>query len=444
MSAGDDRDRRLATLSPDNGPVGAITPQPWMIAPETRAVFAALETAGGEARFVGGCVRDALLRRPVKDIDIATHLPPERAMAALEAAGIHAIPTGLAHGTVTAVVDRTHFEITTLRRDLETDGRRARVAFTDDWTTDAARRDFTINALFCTLDGTVFDPFGGMEDLADGRVRFVGNARQRCEEDLLRVLRFFRFHAHYGRPPIDRDALAACRALAPRLPELSGERVRNELFTILLAPDPATAVLLMRDERVLAPILPEAGAVGRLRLLSWLESTALRMDGIAPDAPRRLAALIDTDSAGAEMVADRLRVSNRQRARLVALAAPSDGLSPDLARRDLRRLLHHQGSDLTVDRLLLAWAAAMAEQPRAGPDANGLWLALLEEALAWTPVVFPLRGRDALGLGVAHGPRVGDLLRAVRLWWEEADFQPDRSACLDKLRQLAAEEARGG
>ncbi len=440
-AAAEPRDRLRALPAPNPDPVGALPPQPWMRAPETLAVFDALRAAGGEARFVGGCVRDALLHRPVRDIDIACHLTPERVTAALEAAGVHAIPTGIVHGTVTAVVNRVHFEITTLRRDLETDGRRARVAFTDDWTADAARRDFTINALFCGLDGAIHDPFGGLEDLYAGRVRFVGDARTRCEEDLLRVLRFFRFLAHYGRPPIDPDAVAACRALAPRLTELSGERIRHELFLVLLAPDPATAVLLMRDTGPLAAILPEAGPVGRLRLLSWLETTALGIDGVDPDSVRRLAALLDADRAGALAVADRLRLSNRQRGRLAALAEIPGDLHPDLPPRDLRRRLYRWGGETARDRLLLAWAGAMAEAPRAGPGVNARWTALLEAALAWTPTDFPLRGRDALDLGVPRGPRVGELLRAVADWWEAEDFRPDRTACLDRLRGLARDAA---
>src|SRR5215510_13136350 len=224
-----------------------LDPQPWMIAAETVAVMAALSSAGGEARFVGGCVRDALLGRPVTDVDIATHEPPERVMNLLSRAGIKAVPTGIKHGTVTAVIGRKHFEITTLRRDVETYGRHARVEYTNDWAADAARRDFTMNALFCSLDGTIYDPFGGLADLREHRVRFVGDAEARIREDVLRLLRFFRFYAHYGAPPPDAAALAACRALAPLLPTLSGERVCGETLKLLLAPEPASVFATMRD-----------------------------------------------------------------------------------------------------------------------------------------------------------------------------------------------------
>src|SRR5262249_22464103 len=209
-------------------PSERLDPQPWMTAPETTAVMAALAAAGGEARFVGGCVRDALLGRKVSDVDIATHEPPERVMNLLARAGIKAIPTGIKHGTVTAVTDGRHFEITTLRRDVETYGRHAKVEYTDDWEADAARRDFTMNALFCSVDGTIYAPVGGLDALQGQGVRFVGDPVERIREDVRRLLRFFRCHAHDAKPPPAAAGLAACRALAHLLPTLSGERVCAE------------------------------------------------------------------------------------------------------------------------------------------------------------------------------------------------------------------------
>ncbi|MEE8534186.1 MAG: CCA tRNA nucleotidyltransferase, partial [Alphaproteobacteria bacterium] len=235
-----------------------------MKAPATRAVVDALTADSAEVRFVGGCVRDAVAGRKVTDVDIATPDPPETVTRLLEAAGIRVVPTGIAHGTVTAVIRHRHFEITTLRRDVETYGRRAKVAFTDDWTADAARRDFTINALFCDPDGTLYDPFGGIDDLDAGRVRFVGDAVKRIKEDVLRLLRFFRFYAHYGRPPPDAEALAACRAMARALPGLSGERVSAELLRLLAAPDPAAVLALMIEAEVLAFVLPEVAGLDAL------------------------------------------------------------------------------------------------------------------------------------------------------------------------------------
>ena len=417
-------------------PTGKLSPQAWMEAPETRAVVAALTADGSEARFVGGCVRDAVARRPVGDIDIATKEPPARVIKLLEAAGIRAVPTGIEHGTVTAVIGDRHFEITTLRIDVETDGRRAKVAFTDDWAADAARRDFTINTLSCTPTGDIFDPFDGLSDLAHGRVRFVGNASERIKEDGLRLLRFFRFYATYGRPPPDADALAAGRALAPMLDTLSGERVRDELLRILSAPEPAEVINLMRGERVLERILPAAGDAGRLRALAWLETKAVRIDSLAPEPIRRLAALLKTDRDGAERVAQRLRLSNQETERLATLAAPPTAVTPDLAARARRRALHRLGAGTFRDLALLAWAGEMAITPHGPQGRSAAWIALLSEADAWQPLAFPLKGRDALALGVPEGPRVGELLAQVEAWWEDGDFRAGREECLAKLKAL--------
>jgi poly(A) polymerase len=407
-----------------------------MQAPETQAVIAALTSGGAEARFVGGCVRDAVAQRPVVDIDIATHEPPERVMQRLAAAGVQAVPTGIEHGTVTAVIGERHFEITTLRIDVDTDGRRARVAFTDDWVADAARRDFTINTLSCTPEGDIYDPFDGLPDLAHGRVRFVGNAHERIKEDGLRLLRFFRFYATYGRPPPDMDALAACRALAPMLDNLSGERVREETLRILLAPEPAEVVTLMRGERVLERMLPEAGDIGRLRALAWLETRAVRIDSVKPDAIRRLAALIKTDRAGAERVATRLRLSNRDTDRLALLSEPPFAVAPEVDARARRRALRHQGSDACRDFALIAWAGEVALSAHLPPGRNEAWAELIGEIDAWRPIPFPLKGRDALALGLPAGPRVGELLARVEAWWEDGDYRADRAACLEKLKAL--------
>ncbi len=266
-----------------------LAPQPWMEAPATRAVIAALTARGAQVRFVGGCVRDALLGRPVTDVDIATPDEPGRVIELLETAGLKAVPTGVDHGTVTAVAFGRPFEITTLRHDVETYGRRARVAFTDDWTADAARRDFTFNAMSCSPEGRIHDPFGGIADLRARRVRFVGRAEDRIREDVLRLLRFFRFYAHYGAPPPDPEALSAARSLAPLLPTLSGERIAAETLKLLAAPDPAPVMGLMREQGVLAHVLPEAQRIDRLARLTAIE-TAL---GLPLEPVRRLAAVLE-------------------------------------------------------------------------------------------------------------------------------------------------------
>ncbi len=420
-------------------PTGKLAPQPWMEAAETKAAIAALTKGGAEVRFVGGCVRDAIAHRPVKDIDIATTDRPETVVALLEAAGIRAIPTGIEHGTVTAVVGDKHFEITTLRVDVETDGRRAKVAFTDDWVADAARRDFTVNTLSCNPAGDVYDPFEGLGDLAHGHIRFVGNAVERIEEDALRMLRFFRFFATYGRPPPDRDALAACRKMAPMLDGLSAERVWSELRRILLSTDPGGILVLMRGERVLERILPEAGDVGQLRALAWLETTAVKIETVAPDPIRRLAAVIDADAAGAEACARRLRLSNRETERLRALAAPAMEVSPELDAKTRRRAFHRLGAETVRDLALLSWAMSVAVMPHQPKGRNEAWRELIEQADAWTPVELPVKGQDALDMGVPPGAAVGRLLAAVETWWEDGDYRADRAACLAKLRQAANE-----
>jgi len=417
-------------------PTGKIAPQPWMTAPETRAVLAALTAGGAEVRFVGGCVRDAVLHRPVKDVDIATPDPPDRVTALLAAAGIRVIPTGLAHGTVTALIGGARFEITTLRLDLATDGRHARVAFTDSWIADAARRDFTFNALSCTADGDIFDPFGGLADLGEGAVRFVGVPRERIEEDYLRLLRFFRMYATYGQPPPEAEALAACRQLAPGLARLSGERVRDELFRILLAPNAADTVVLMHDAHVLEHVVPPPVDVGRLRMMTWLDSTALRLDSVRPDALRRFAALLAADVEGAAALARRLRLSNRDAARLAALVRPAFELTPEAGPAALRRAVYRAGSETARDGVLMAWAGELALAPRQGGGRNAAWVALLETVATWPAPAFPLKGADAKALGAA-GPRVGELLREVEAWWEAGDFVADRDACLARLRELA-------
>jgi poly(A) polymerase len=429
----------IASAGALRGPVGQLHPQSWMTAPETRAVIEALAIGGCEVRFIGGCVRDALLKRPVKDIDLALALPPQAMLERLEAAGIRAIPTGIAHGTITAVVGAMHFEITSLRRDIETYGRHAKVAFTDDWAADAARRDFTINALSCTADGRIFDYFDGLDDLGAGRIRFVGDASERISEDALRLLRFFRFYACYGRPPADSDALAACRARATDIRRLSGERVRGELLRILGAADPVDVLQLMRDDEVLGEVLPEAGGLDRLRHLVWLECSALAMPSVRPDPTRRLAALIEQDGGAAAAVADRLRFSNRERLRLTHAVDTRFAFDPEGDPVAVQRALHHRGPEQTRDRALLTWAGERTTTPRLPRARTEAWLRVLASIDSWQPKRFPLRGRDAVALGVPHGPRIGALLAEIEAWWEDGGYAADHDACLARLRHRLGE-----
>ena len=415
-------------------PALTIAPKDWMTTLATRAVMDALRADGNEARFVGGCVRDTMMNevrginRPVGDIDIASDAAPDRVIELLTKAGLKAVPTGIDHGTITAVSDGKPFEVTTLRRDVETFGRHARVAFTDDWAEDAARRDFTINAMSLTVDGRLFDPFGGLTDIKTGRVRFVGEARARIAEDVLRLLRYFRFFAHFDRPPPDADALAACAEFAPKLPTLSGERVRAELFKLLAAPDPAPTLDLMARERVLDHVLQEADDVPRLAALTAIETSVLRR---VPDPLLRLAAVLVGGGPVAMTVAVRLRLSNKERARLTALAS-SAPISPPMDERTMRRLLQRLGAEPFADHVLLNWAEARVK----GTADDRAWRALLEAARAWTPIAFPIRGEDALTLGLAPGPDIGELITAVEEWWVGQDFRPDRAACLAQLKVL--------
>lgn len=410
-------------------PSTKIEPQDWMTAQETRAVIAALTAEGAHVRFVGGCVRDALLGRPVKDVDIATHDDPKTVMNLLKSAGIRAIPTGIAHGTVTAVIDHAHFEITTLREDVETDGRRATVAFTDDWEADAARRDFTFNAISCTPGGDVYDPFTGIADLKAGRVRFVGDAETRIKEDVLRLLRFFRFHAWYGRGLPDAEGLAACRKLAHLLPNLSGERVAAETLRLLAAEDPSPDFAVMRQEGILKYFLPEAKNIPRLTALVAIERGYREADAL-----RRLASVLDRSADGAEAVANRLKLSNADSERLVALAAPEKPPTVTGDAKLRRREIYAHGARRYRDLAFLAWAAAKAD----GSADDQAFSAMIEAADDWKDKTLPVKGRDVLALGVENGPEVGRLLREVESWWIGEDFAPDRDACLARLRKLAA------
>lgn len=390
-------------------PTGAMEIPPWMRAEATGAVLAALMADGATARFVGGCVRDTLLGRPVKDIDIAIDRPPADNIAALNAARIGVHETGVQHGTILAVSGGQHYEITTLRVDAETFGRHARVEFTDDWVADAGRRDFTMNAIFADADGSLYDPAGGRADIEAGVVRFVGDAAARIEEDFLRILRFFRFHAWYGRGAADAAALAACKTHAAGIDGLSGERICQELLRLLAAPDPVPSLELMAGAGILPRVLPGGADFEALaRLLS--------VDAGNPDPLRRLAALTPGEAAAA--LADRLRLSRADKKRLILLTAPEKWPPRDADEKALRPLAYRIGPPAIRDLALLqadpATAAVAARM--AHPE-------------------FPLYGRDAIALGLEPGTAVGTLLAELEQWWLDRGCRDDRDASLAELKR---------
>ena len=370
--------------------------------------LAPILTALPHARLVGGCVRDTLAGLPVADIDLATPDLPEQALRALQAAGLRVIPTGLAHGTLTAISGGRPFEVTTLRRDEETDGRHARVAWTDSFEEDAARRDFTINAMSLDQAGTLHDPFGGQADLASRRVRFVGEASRRIAEDYLRILRFFRFYARYAGGPPDKAAAAAIAAATHGLARLSAERVWSELKRILVTRQPLGAVTLMHRLGVLAAVLPDACDTAHLgRLLAA---------GAPPDPILRLAALLTGTPAP---LADRLRLSAAEREQLQALTQPPRP-HPDDDDATLRRLLADTPREVLAGRIWLD----------GGPES------LRRRLEDQRRPVFPLQGKHALSLGAQPGPLVGEALRSVRDWWLQGGCVADEAACLARLGEV--------
>lgn len=408
-------------------PSGKIPVQPWMTAPQTTRVLDALARGNVTARFVGGSVRNALLGVAIDDIDLAVACTPDDILRLLIGAGIRAIPTGIEHGTVTAVAEGKHFEITSLRRDAETFGRKARVEFTDDWREDAARRDFTVNAMFADADGSLYDFFDGRADLAAGRIRFVGVPAERIKEDVLRILRFFRFHAWYGKEPLHVQSLKACVAAAPSMAKLSGERVQKEMRRLLEASDPLPTLRLMAQHKILDHWLPEMGALDTLAALVALE----RERGEA-DPWRRLAALLKPGSDVAAL-ATRWRLSNAVAERLQAMVAAEPQIAADATPQQRRQWLYRLGDTLYADRVLLAWANASASHAAASNYAVALQL-----ARDWPAPSFPLSGADVVALGVAPGPQVGNLLREIEAWWIDHDFAVDRAGCLEELRRRAA------
>jgi len=401
----------------------------WLKQGELARLLALLDRGGEEARVVGGAVRNALLRLPVAEIDVATTAVPEEVVRRVEAAGCKAVPTGIEHGTITAVIDGKPFEVTTLRRDVETFGRKAKVAFGRDWKADAERRDFTINALSASAGGEVYDYVGGFADIAARRVRFIGDARQRIDEDYLRILRFFRFHAWYGDGALDPAGLHACIAARAGLETLSRERVRMELLKLMLAPHAAPTLAVMAETGLLGTVL------GGVPLLASFENVvkAEAATGAEPDAVRRLGALGVAVTEDAERLAQRLRLSNAEVERLIALDCWWR-VSPAAGDQAAHALLYHLGAQSFADRVLLAWSRSTAD---AG---DGAWRKLANLPRRWTAPVFPLKAADFTRRGIAGGPALGAAMRTAEAAWIAADFPSERAA-VDSIADRAAREA---
>ncbi|HEV7309532.1 CCA tRNA nucleotidyltransferase [Ensifer sp.] len=414
----------------------SVAGEGWFSTPSLRRVFEILNVDGGEVRVVGGAVRNSLMGLPAGDIDMATTWRPDEVAERAKAAGIKVVPTGIDHGTVTLVIDGTPYEVTTLRRDVATDGRRAEVAFGKDWKADAERRDFTINALYANDRGEVFDDVGGLADIETRTLRFIGDASERVTEDYLRILRFFRFFAHYGHGRPDADGLRACAKARSKLSTLSAERVWAETKKLLSATDPGRALLWMRQAGVLTEILPETEKWGIDAIPELV--AAERAFGWKPDALLRLAAIVPPDEERLEAMAERLRLSKAE-AGFFHHWAKAPVIATTTVDTALDRLLYRHGAEGITTRLRLALASARRKSevdPALLAETASL-RRLLARAEGWQRPKFPLTGADVLKAGVPAGPRVGGILSELETLWVERNFTLDRANLLARLDAMA-------
>lgn len=405
----------------------------WLAAPESKAVMAALDHVRPDAsRFVGGCVRNAVMNCPVDDIDIATQLTPKDVVKAGDIAGLKVVPTGLDHGTVTLVANGKPYEITTLRRDVATDGRNATIAYTDDWTEDSQRRDFRLNAIYADASGTLYDPQNGIADALAGRIVFIGDADTRIEEDYLRTLRFFRFNAWYG-TDIDQDGLAACARHVKGLRRLSAERVWKELKKLLGAPRPSAAMHAMMEASVLEAVLPEAMALELFDALLDLEAT----EQWSPDAMLRLAALMPRMGRVAERVKTRLKFSNAEADRLMQWATRTYNprLLLEKSPEDVAKTIYGLHTDALIDRARLAWALDAAKGEANADD----WHALMAQLTSWEKPQFPITGRLLAEAGIEKGPKMGSVLQALEQLWVNSGFKSSKEDLLAALELVGRE-----
>jgi len=402
---------------------------PWLSSKPVRDVFEALEAPGHETRIVGGAVRNALLGVPVSDIDMATTLHPKEVMERAESHGIKAVPTGIEHGTITLISDQVTIEVTTLRADIDTDGRRAQVVFGSDWHGDAARRDFTINAFYCDRNGKIFDPLGGFDDLHSRRIRFIGDAQKRIREDYLRILRFIRFHGAYGHGLIDADGITACLRERGGLAQLSRERIWTEFSKILTLKNSATTIRLMFDHGLLTLILQGVPNLIRFENLIAIEDGL----GLPRDAVRRLSALALFVKDDASRFGEIFRLSQKDAQRLRVVSGQYPEFNEKLKSNVAKKLIYNLGAPLFIDRLLLSISGQ--DRDKISQELQGLY----DLALHWTPPSFPITGEDALALGMSPGPKLGRILKAQEAEWLSADFKPDREELLVRLKIMIAD-----
>ena len=404
----------------------------WPHAAELLRLLDVLDRDGEEARVVGGAVRNALIDRPIHEVDVATTAVPDEVVRRVKEAGLKPVPTGIEHGTVTVVIDKHPFEVTTLRTDVETDGRHAKVAFGRDWKEDAERRDFTINALSAGRDGAVYDYTGGLDDLAARRVRFIGDPNKRIAEDYLRILRFFRFHAAYGpggHP--DADGLAACIAGRDGLDQLSRERVRMEMLKLLVAPHAVPTLIAMADAGLALRIL------GGVTYLASFENMAKVEEAVGLDASpvRRLGALAVSVAEDAERLSQKLRLTNNEHARLASMAEGWRRISPAIGEAGLRALIYRLGPDAFTDHALLGWARSWKSA------SDPAWHELTVLPRRFAAPAFPLKAADFIKRGIAKGPALGEALRAAEAAWVAQGFPVD-TGTLDKIADAAAVAAK--
>jgi poly(A) polymerase len=414
-----------------DGALPSLAGAEWLTRPETLAVFEAVGAEGAEVRAVGGAVRNALLGVPVKDVDLATTALPGDVMRLAKRAGLHAVPTGFEHGTVTVVSGKVPFEVTTLRRDIETYGRHAKVTFTEDWREDAMRRDFTMNALYSDANGIIYDPLGGYQDLKAKRVRFIGDARARIREDYLRILRFFRFGAVYT-PGGDFDAegLAACIAEKAGVEHLSGERVRAELMLLLAAPGAVPALAVMHEGGLLEPMLGVPRNIALVEKIAEIEQAL----GRAPNALLRLAALVD--GVTREAVQEKLRLSRAETLKLEDAARIDPAFAPHAGEEAAKAFIYRHGARAFEAGALMDWARS-ADAPQ-----NVTRVRHVKLPERWTAPVLPVRGADVVALGITAGPAVGRIVAKFEEWWVSAGFPAEEALIRAKVEELARGESK--